>query len=131
MSPESNPKLQKLERILLAFSIHSPGIGHCQSFNAIAGFWMLVTIVHDYFPPDMFNETAHESSLEQTVLMMLIYEKMPGLWSKISSKRCFWDCEQKGNLPSITFVTSHWLSNMYLNILPVETVLRVWDCFLV
>ncbi|KAI8888486.1 hypothetical protein K501DRAFT_148601, partial [Backusella circina FSU 941] len=94
-------------------------------------FWMLVTIIHDYFPSGIFNEIAHESSLEQTVLMMFIYEKMPGLWSKISSKRCFWECEQKGNLPSITFVTNHWLSSMYLNVLPVETILRVWDCFFV
>jgi hypothetical protein len=135
-----NPKLQKLQRILCAFSIYSPQIGYCQSLNFLTGFlllfedeeqvfWMLVTIVHDYFPPGMFDRVMEGGNLEQTVLMSMVYEMMPGVWSKISNQKCFWECEQKDNLPTITLVTGHWFLTMFINILPVETVLRIWDCF--
>jgi hypothetical protein len=135
-----NPKLQKLQRILCAFSLYSPQIGYCQSLNFLTGFlllfedeeqvfWMLVTIVHDYFPPGMFDRVMEGGNLEQTVLMSMVYEMMPGVWSKISNQKCFWECEHKDNLPTITLVTGHWFLTMFINILPVETVLRIWDCF--
>lgn len=131
---DSDIKLQMLCRILSAFSLYLPSIGYCQSLVFVAGFllifqdeeeafWLLVTAIQDYFPKTMFD------SSEQTILMMIVYEKMPGVWSKISNKKCFWECEQTDSLPPITLVTSHWFSAMFVNVLPVETVLRIWDCF--
>jgi hypothetical protein len=138
----TNPKLEMLRRVLLAFSLYSPDIGYCQSLNFLAGFlllfeeeegafWMLVTIIHDYFPKGMFDTTMEGSKIEQTVLMIMVYEKMPGVWTKIANKKCFWECEQTDSLPPVTLVTSHWFLTLYINILPVETVLRIWDCFFV
>ncbi|KAI8645446.1 rab-GTPase-TBC domain-containing protein [Parasitella parasitica] len=142
VAPESNQKIQQLRRVLLAFSVHSPSIGYCQSLNFLAGFlllilseeeafWMLVTIVHDIFPQNVFDTTMEGANIEQTVLMMMLYEKMPGIWTKMASKKCFWECEQKEELPPITLLTSHWFLTLFINILPVETVLRIWDCFFV
>lgn len=142
MAPDSNEKIQQLRHVLLAFSVHSPSIGYCQSLNFLAGFmllflneeeafWMLVTIVQDIFPQNMFDTTMEGANIEQTVLMMMVYEKMPGVWAKIGSKKCFWECEQSEELPSITLLTSHWFLTLFINILPVETVLRIWDCVFV
>lgn len=142
VEPHSNEKIQQLRRVLLAFSVYSPNIGYCQSLNFLAGFlllvlseeetfWMLVTIVHDIFPINMFDTTMEGANTEQTVLMMMVYEKMPGVWAKIGNKRCFWECEQNEELPPITLMTSHWFLTLFINILPVETVLRIWDCFFV
>lgn len=142
VEPHSNEKIQQLRRVLLAFSVHSPDIGYCQSLNFLAGFlllilneeetfWMLVTIVHDIFPQNMFDTTMEGANIEQTVLMMMVYEKMPGVWAKVGNKKCFWGCEQNEELPPITLMTSHWFLTLYINILPVETVLRIWDCFFV
>ncbi|KAL9556085.1 hypothetical protein MBANPS3_002045 [Mucor bainieri] len=142
VDPQSNEKIQQLRRVLLAFSVHSPNIGYCQSLNFLAGFlllilneeeafWMLVTIVHDIFPQNMFDTTMAGANIEQTVLMMMVYEKMPGVWAKIGNKKCFWECEQNEELPPITLMTSHWFLTLFINILPVETVLRIWDCFFV
>jgi hypothetical protein len=142
MDAESNPKLQMLRRVLMAFSAHSPEIGYCQSLNFLAGllllfedeekaFWMLVTIVHDYFPKNMFDKTMQGGNIEQTVLMSMIYERMPSVWAKIANKKCFWECEQQDSLPSVTLVTNHWFLTLFINILPIETVLRIWDCFFV
>ncbi|KAI7896976.1 rab-GTPase-TBC domain-containing protein, partial [Mucor mucedo] len=131
-------KLKMLQRILCAFSLYVPEIGYRQSLIFIAGFllvfqdeeeafWLLVTAIKDFFPKDMFSS----SSSEQTILMMMVYEKMPGVWSKIANKKCFWECQQTDSLPSVTLVTDHWFSTMFVNVLPVETVMRIWDCFFV
>ncbi|KAL9553480.1 hypothetical protein MBANPS3_003274 [Mucor bainieri] len=142
---ESNSKLQSLRRILLAFSLHSPQIGYCQSLNYLAGFfllfcnteqeafWMLVTTVHDYLPENMYDVTMEGANIDQSVLMMLVYEHIPEIWSKIStSSGCFWENHnRKRALPPITLVTNHWFLTMFINILPIETVLRIWDCFFI
>ena len=138
MVPESNPLLCALERVLLAFSIHSPQIGYCQSLNFLTGFfllfvdteeeafWILESTVNDFYPEKMFDHSMEGSTIDQTVLMQLVYEKMPGVWNKISNKRCFWECVQ--DLPPVTLVTNHWFLTLFINILPIETVARVWDC---
>ncbi|KAI9243550.1 rab-GTPase-TBC domain-containing protein [Phascolomyces articulosus] len=140
MDPESNPKLRALRRILLAFSVYAPHIGYCQSLNYLAGFfllfiedgeeaafWMLITTVYDYFPENMYDVTMEGAHIDQTVLMMMVYERLPGVWNKIGNGKCFWECVESEGLPSITLVTSHWFLTLFINILPVETVLRVWD----
>ncbi|CDH56251.1 gtpase-activating protein gyp3 [Lichtheimia corymbifera JMRC:FSU:9682] len=139
MVPETNAKLRALRRVLLAFSMYAPHIGYCQSLNYLAGFfllfvhdeesafWMLITTVHDYFPENMYDVTMEGAHIDQTVLMMMVYERLPGVWNKIGSGKCFWECVESDGLPSITLVTSHWFLTQFINILPVETVLRVWD----
>lgn len=139
-APEvSETKLLMLQRILCAFSLYVPDIGYRQPLIFVAGFlvlickeeedafWLLVTAIQDYFPKTLFDEP----SSEQTILMMMVYEKMPSIWSKIGNRKCFWECEQTETMPPITLVTSHWFSTMFVNVLPVETVLRIWDCFFV
>lgn len=132
MNPDTNPNLLALQRILMAFSIDCPHIGYCQSLNFIAGilllvmeneehaFWMLHVIVNDYLPEGMFDTVMEGVTIEQTVLMHLVYDKMPGVWNKFGNKKCFWECENADNLPTITLVTSHWFLTLYINILPVE-----------
>lgn len=131
---ESNSKLQSLRRILLAFSLHSPQIGYCQSLNYLAGFfllfckteqeafWMLVTTVHDFLPENMYDVTMEGANIDQYVLMMLVYEHIPEIWSKVStSSDCFWENDNKKmGLPPITLVTNHWFLTMFINILPIE-----------
>lgn len=130
---ENNSKLQSLRRILLAFSLHSPQIGYCQSLNYLAGFfllfckteqeafWMLVTTVHDYLPENMYDVTMEGANIDQSVLMMLVYEHIPEIWNKISaSSGCFWENDNKKGLPPITLVTNHWFLTMFINILPIE-----------
>ncbi|KAJ8658485.1 hypothetical protein O0I10_005838 [Lichtheimia ornata] len=130
-----------LRRVLSAFSIYSPSIGYCQSLNYIVGmlllfmkeeeaFWTLVTIVQNLLPAGVYDVTMEGSNIDQTVLMMLIWERMPHLWNKLSDKSSFWDsAADSASMPTITLVTNHWFLTLFINILPIETVLRVWDCF--
>ncbi|ORZ24089.1 rab-GTPase-TBC domain-domain-containing protein [Absidia repens] len=143
MDPESNPKLVSLKHILYAFSVHSPQIGYCQSLNYLVGifllftaseeeaFWLLVCMVHDYCPLSMYDLTMEGSNIDQVVLMMMVYERMPSIWNKLANGKCFWECEQLDAMPPITLVTNHWFLTAFINIMPIETVLRIWDCFFI
>ncbi|KAM3578422.1 hypothetical protein VKS41_009167 [Umbelopsis sp. WA50703] len=142
MSTEDIPAIMALRRLLYAFSVYCPHIGYCQSLNYIAGmlllfveeekaFWLLVTIIEDILPAGIYDITMEGANIDQTVLMMFIWERLPHLWNKISTSRGFWECEKDvdgASMPTITLVTSHWFLTLFINILPTESVLRVWDC---
>ncbi|KAI8580125.1 hypothetical protein K450DRAFT_238282 [Umbelopsis ramanniana AG] len=142
MSTEDIPAILSLRRVLYAFSVYCPHIGYCQSLNYIAGmlllfmdeeraFWTLVTIIQDILPDGIYDITMEGANIDQTVLMMFIWERLPHIWNKISSGKGFWECEKDvdgATMPTITLVTSHWFLTLFINILPTESVLRVWDC---
>src|ERR1043166_110315 len=114
ISTDNVPIIQSLRRVLTAFSLYSPNIGYCQSLNYVAGilllfmeeekaFWMLVTIIHDYLPENMYDVTMEGANIDQDVLMSLIMEKMPQIWNKLNGD------------DTITLVTSHWFLTLYIN----------------
>lgn len=126
------PIISALHRVLSAFSLYSPSIGYCQSLNYIVGmlllfmpeeeaFWTLVTIIQNILPAGVYDVTMEGSSIDQTVLMMLLWERMPHIWSKVADKKSFWDSAADGvSMPSITLVTNHWFLTLFINVLPVE-----------
>ncbi|KAI9491015.1 rab-GTPase-TBC domain-containing protein [Zychaea mexicana] len=136
------PAIQSLRRILSAFSLYAPDIGYCQSLNYIAGllllfmdeedaFWTFVVLIQDILPPNIYDVTMEGANIDQTVLMMLLSERIPHVWNRMGSGKSFWECEEAdGNngMPTTTLVTSHWFLTLFINILPIESVLRVWDC---
>lgn len=139
--PKEEPILiTALRRLLVSFSVYQPKIGYCQSLNFLAGllllfmdeekaFWMLVIITQRYLPG------VHEVNLEgvnvdQGVLMLCTREAIPKLWDKIGVNfEGRHDSNMLTKLPPITLCTAAWFMSGYIGILPIETVLRVWDCF--
>ncbi|KAG0232518.1 hypothetical protein BGW42_008138 [Actinomortierella wolfii] len=132
--------IQSLRRVLLAFSLHCPSIGYCQSLNYIAGmlllfmeeehaFWTLSVITQNFLPEGMYDVTMEGANIDQAVLMTLVMERLPHIWAKFSNGATHVELEEGAGLPTITLVTSHWFLTLFINILPVESVLRVWDCF--
>lgn len=125
------PAIDVLRRVLSAFSVYCPSVGYCQSLNYLVGmlllflkeeetFWCLVTIVQTTLPAGVYDVTMEGASIDQAVLMMLLYERMPQLWYKLTDKT-FWEAEADGvSMPTITLVTSHWFLTLFINILPTE-----------
>jgi hypothetical protein len=123
--------IQSLRNVLLSFSIYTPSIGYCQSLNYIVGmlllfmeneeqvFWMLVTLIHDILPKNVYDVTMEGANIDQDVLMQLVSERYPSLWSRVVEKG-FWECEQTGCMPTCSLITSHWFLTLYINILPTE-----------
>ncbi|KAG0306903.1 hypothetical protein BGZ98_001497 [Dissophora globulifera] len=140
LSTEGVAAIQSLRRVLLAFSLHCPSIGYCQSLNYIAGmlllfmneeqsFWTLSVIIQNFLPEGMYDVTMEGANIDQAVLMTLIMERLPTIWNKFSNGATSVEMDEGAGLPTVTLVTSHWFLTLFINILPVESILRVWDCF--
>ncbi|XP_004858552.1 growth hormone-regulated TBC protein 1 isoform X2 [Heterocephalus glaber] len=125
----AQPCLQKaLSDVLLAYGLHNPGVGYCQGMNFIAGYLILITkseeesfwlldaligrILPDYYGPAMLGLKT-----DQEVLAELVRVKLPAVAALLDGHGVLW-----------TLVVSRWFICLFVDILPVETVLRIWDC---
>lgn len=137
---EETPMITSLRRVLTAFAHYQPLIGYCQSLNFLAGllllfmeeekvFWMLVILTERIIPK------VHSADLEgvhtdQGVLMLCIKEYIPQLWGILGKNfegETLLEDKILTKLPAVTLVTSSWFMSLFVGILPIETVLRVWD----
>lgn len=120
--------LKSLYNVLRAYGHHNPAVGYCQGMNFIAGYLLIITkdeeksfwlmdallgrILPDYYTPAMLGLKT-----DQEVLGELVRLKAPGVWKTMMDNNVMW-----------TLVVSRWFICLYIDILPVETVLRIWDC---
>lgn len=118
-----------LRRILTAYARHNPSVGYCQAMNFFAGlllllmseenaFWTLVGILDDYFD-GYYSEEMIESQVDQLVLEELVRERFPKLVNHLDYLGV-----------QVAWVTGPWFLTIYTNMLPWESVLRVWDVLL-
>ncbi|XP_067677060.1 TBC1 domain family member 2B-like [Haliotis asinina] len=122
--------IKKLRRILLAFSAQNMVIGYCQGLNRLAAiallflseeeaFWCLVTIVEHLMPPDYFTTTLAAAQADQRVLKDLVQDKLPKLYSHFETHDV-----------DLSLFTFNWFLTVFVDSVPTETFLRVWDSFL-
>ncbi|XP_074578015.1 uncharacterized protein LOC141834595 isoform X3 [Curcuma longa] len=118
-----------LRRLLTAYARHNPSVGYCQAMNFFAGlllllmteenaFWTLVGIIDDYFD-GYYSEEMIESQVDQLVLEDLVRERFPKLVNHLDYLGV-----------QIAWVTGPWFLSIFVNMLPWETVLRIWDVLL-
>ncbi|KAI1899680.1 hypothetical protein AGOR_G00064270 [Albula goreensis] len=125
----SDPCLQKtLFNVLVAYGHHNKAVGYCQGMNFISGYLIIITkdeeksfwlldallgrILPDYYTPAMLGLKT-----DQEVLGELVRAKVPAVWQIMTEHNVMW-----------TLVVSRWFICLFIDILPVETVLRIWDC---
>lgn len=137
--PESH-MIKSLRRVLVAFAHYLPHIGYCQSLNFLAGllllfmseenaFWMLV-ILTERILPNVHSANLEGVHTDQGVLMMCVREYIPKLWSIIGKSfdgEVVTEDKILIRLPPVTLVTSSWFMSAFVGVLPIESVLRVWD----
>ncbi|XP_074312105.1 uncharacterized protein LOC141647707 [Silene latifolia] len=118
-----------LRRILIAYARHNPSVGYCQAMNFFAGlflllmpeenaFWMLVGIIDDYFDGYYTHEMI-ESQVDQLVFEELMRERFPKLVNHLDYLGV-----------EVAWVSGPWFLSIFMNMLPWESVLRVWDVLL-
>ncbi|KAL1552048.1 TBC1 domain family member 8B-like [Salvia divinorum] len=118
-----------LRRLLTAYARHNPSVGYCQAMNFFAGlllllmpeenaFWTLVGVLDDYFD-GYYSEEMLESQVDQLVLEDLVREKFPKLVNHLDYLGV-----------EVAWVTGPWFLTIFMNMLPWESVLRVWDVLL-
>lgn len=135
---EESAHLQALRRVLTVFSVYRPRIGYCQSLNFIAGnlllfldeekaFWMLVIITQQHLS-GLHEVNLEQVNISQGVLMLSVRDRMPRVWQALNR-----DAQLEENfissLPPVSLCTAPWFMSLMVNVLPTETMLRVWDCF--
>ncbi|KAK9768569.1 hypothetical protein K7432_000711 [Basidiobolus ranarum] len=124
--------LQSLRRVLVAFSMWSTSVGYCQSLSYVAGllllfmneeesFWTLVCLVEDIVPPEMYSVTMEGAIINQEVFMLLLRDKFPMIYERLDKQTAL-------GMPPVTLTVSHWFSTIFVGVMPVENVLRIWDC---
>ena len=136
-SAQETTVLESLRRVLQAFAVHNPDIGYCQSLNFLAGllllfldeneqkaFTMLNIITKNYLPGTHGIVLANA---DVAVLMTLIRESMPAVWSKINDLPPNADLASSTRLPTVSLATTSWFMSCFIGTLPIESVLRVWD----
>eukprot|EP01102_Stenamoeba_stenopodia_P017270 TRINITY_DN6163_c0_g1_i1.p1 TRINITY_DN6163_c0_g1~~TRINITY_DN6163_c0_g1_i1.p1 ORF type:complete len:947 (-),score=304.27 TRINITY_DN6163_c0_g1_i1:204-3044(-) len=120
--------IERLRRVLVAYSWYNTEVGYCQSMNFVCGmlllfmseeeaFWMMVVIVEKYLN-GYYTNTMESSHVDQRVLRQLVARKFPTLS----------DYLQKCGV-ELSWVTRQWFLCIFIDVLPVETTLRVWDAF--
>ncbi|GAB2286749.1 hypothetical protein Dimus_039790 [Dionaea muscipula] len=118
-----------LRRLLIAYARHNPSVGYCQAMNFLAGlllllmpeenaFWTLMGIMDDYFD-GYYSEELIESQVDQLVFEELVRERFPKLVNHLDYLGV-----------QVAWVTGPWFLSIFTNLLPWESVFRVWDVLL-
>lgn len=119
---------EELRRVLTALSFKFPHIGYCQGMNFVCGmllllleeedaFWVMVTIL-TVLTPTYYSGNLAGNMADQMVLEGLLREHLPACNEALQS-----------NEVTLDMVATQWLLSLFVNALPTETVLRVWDIF--
>ncbi|KAE9619480.1 hypothetical protein Lal_00012909 [Lupinus albus] len=118
-----------LRRLLLAYARHNPSVGYCQAMNFFAGlllllmpeenaFWTFVGIIDDYFE-GYYTEEMIESQVDQLVFEELMRERFPKLVNHLDYLGV-----------QVAWISGPWFLSIFMNMIPWESVLRVWDVLL-
>lgn len=118
-----------LRRLLLAYARHNPSVGYCQAMNFFAGlllllmpeenaFWTFVGIIDEYFD-GYYAEEMIESQVDQLVFEELMRERFPKLVNHLDYLGV-----------QVAWISGPWFLSIFVNMLPWESVLRVWDVLL-
>jgi hypothetical protein len=117
-------------RILNAFTIRNPNYGYCQNMTFIVAiilfflpeedaFWLFTTILEDILFVDFCSPSMIGLRVDQKVLETLIKERLSKLYAHFARHSI-----------DVSVFTTSWLLRLFVNVFPIETTLRVWDCFL-
>ncbi|KAK9478003.1 rab-GTPase-TBC domain-containing protein [Lipomyces japonicus] len=125
------PGVQKLKRVLLAFSKRNTEIGYCQGMNMIAAilllthateedaFWSFASLIENILPSGYFSPPLLTSRADQRVLKQYLRELQPKLFDHLDYLGV--------DIEAITF---NWFLSCFTDCLPAEVLFRIWDVFM-
>lgn len=120
-----------LRRILLAVAHAYPSVSYATGLNVVAGtlllvtqdevrsFWIMCCILERLLPANYYTDMNLGCNVDLEVLSALIAWKLPEIHARL----------QKLDI-SLHILTSTWFTHLFVDQLPFETLLRLWDCFL-
>ncbi|XP_067013808.1 growth hormone-regulated TBC protein 1-A [Anabrus simplex] len=118
----------QLCNILVAYAHDNREVGYCQGLNYIAGllllvtkdeettFWLLKVLV-EHTLPKYYTRTMDGVITDIAVLEELVRLKVPEIHKHVQAVGLPW-----------AVITTKWFICLFAEVLPIETVLRIWDC---
>jgi Rab-GTPase-TBC domain len=125
---------QSLYRILQVYALRNRTIGYSQAMNYLVAvpllymneseaFAMLVVLVERLLPMHYYGESMLASHIDQRVFQALVRRRLPAVVDAFDAL---------GHDTSyLRLSCGSWLLTVFFDALPVLSVLRVWDVFLV
>ncbi|KAH7106643.1 TBC-domain-containing protein [Auriculariales sp. MPI-PUGE-AT-0066] len=122
----------KLRRVLQAYALINPHVGYCQGMNLVAStlllvfadeeeaFWALACIIERVLPQEFYSPSLRTSRVFPLVLADYVRELMPRLHAHVEKLDV-----------DISAICFGWFLSLFTDCLPVETLFRVWDVFMV
>lgn len=125
---QSDEGIQRLRKVLTAYSWKNPDVGYCQAMNiVVAGllifmseeqaFWCLSKLC-DYYVPGYYSKTMYGTLLDQKVFEAFVQEKMPLLWEHVEK----YDIQ-------LSVVSLPWFLSLFFTSMPLEYAVRIMDIF--
>lgn len=120
--------IDRLRRVLVAYSWKNPDIGYCQAMNIVVAalliymseeqaFWCL-NVLCDRIVPGYYSKTMYGTLLDQRVFESLVEETMPMLWSHILKHDI-----------QLSVISLPWFLSLYLTSMPLVFAFRILDVF--
>lgn len=120
--------IERLRRVLTAYSWKNPEIGYCQAMNIVVAalliymseeqaYWCL-NVLCDRIVPGYYSKTMYGTLLDQRVFESLVAETMPMLWTHILK----YDIQ-------LSVISLPWFLSLYLTSMPLVFAFRILDVF--
>lgn len=125
---QSEEGIDRLRRVLTAYSWKNPDLGYCQAMNIVAAallifqteeqaFWTL-SILCEKYVPGYYSKTMYGTLLDQKVFEALVEKTMPILWQHISKHDI-----------QLSVVSLPWFLSLFLSSMPLVFAFRIIDIF--
>lgn len=120
--------IERLRRVLTAFSWKNPDIGYCQAMNIVVAalliymseeqaYWCL-NLLCDRIVPGYYSKTMYGTLLDQRVFESLVADTMPMLWQHIVKHDI-----------QLLVILLPWFLSLYLTSMPLVFAFRILDVF--
>ncbi|RKP00542.1 hypothetical protein CXG81DRAFT_13114, partial [Caulochytrium protostelioides] len=121
--------IDKLRRVLYAFSFRYPEIGYCQAMNMVASvlliylteeqaFWLL-TVLCERMLPGYYSVNMVGAMIDNKVFESLLEETMPPMYEYLVNQ-----CQIQ-----LSVATIPWLLSLFISACSLTYSLRILDCF--
>ncbi|KAI1181081.1 TBC-domain-containing protein [Nemania sp. FL0916] len=127
---QSEDGINRLRRVLTAYSWVNPDVGYCQAMNIVvaalliymseAQAFFLLSALCDRLVPGYYSSTMYGTLLDQKVFESLVEKTMPILWEHLVKSDV-----------QLSVVSLPWFLSLYINSMPLVFAFRVLDVFFV
>lgn len=123
--------IRKLQRVLLCFSLDNPKVAYCQGFNFIVGFALLFVdeptafcamkvLIERIMPTGYYMDPMLSARADQPVFRDAVARWLPALSDRFEMFEF-----------DLSLVTFNWFFTLYVDCVPVELTLKIWDLLLI